>query len=380
MEIARAATINGRAIFLGDMVDGEARFRIVSKQFQHQPGEAKMFMPVCACLLSLGAVFLLPRSAPAQEQIRLGLSSISATSGSIWVAEEKGLFKKHGVNVEVIFMGGGASRVVSGLLAGEIQFSVGGGDAVLRAALRGADTVLAISPMNRGLQRLITRPEIKTAGELKGKRVGITRFGSAGHLAFQLFVRQWGMRPEDFQLLQLDSSPAMLASLEKGGSEAAVLTLPSFFLAEEKGFRTLADPADMDIYYLQNSVDTTRSYLKAHRPTAVRFAKAITEGIAYFKKYKKESLEVLQKKLRIQSAQERDLKYLEASYNLLATKYYSSVPYASPKAIETSLAFIATDEPKAKSADAKLFVDESLVREIEASGFIKALYETEYRQ
>jgi hypothetical protein len=136
----------------------------------------------------------------------------------------------------------------------------------------------------------------------------------------------------------------------------------------------------MDIYYLQNSIDTMRSYLKAHRPTAVRFAKAITEGIAYFKKYKKESLEVLQKKLRIQSAQERDLKYLEASYNLLATKYYSSVPYASPKAIETSLAFIAADEPKARGADAKLFVDESLVREIEASGFIKTLYETEYRQ
>jgi NitT/TauT family transport system substrate-binding protein len=339
-----------------------------------------MRMFVRACFFFLLSLLLPLHSVPAQERIRLGLSSISATSGSIWVAEEKGLFKKHGVNVEVIFMGGGASRVVSGLLAGEIQFSVGGGDAVIRAALRGADTVLAISPMNRGLQRLITRPEIKTAAELKGKRVGITRFGSAGHLAFQLFVKKWGMRQEEFQVLQLESSPAMLASLEKGGSDAAVLTMPSFFLAEEKGFRTLADPAEMDIYYLQNSVDTTRSYLKAHRPTAVRFAKAITEGIAYFKKYKKESLEVLQKKLRIQSAQERDLKYLEASYNLLATKYYSSVPYASPKAIETSLAFIAADEPKARSVDPKVFVDESLVREIEASGFIKTLYESEYRQ
>src|SRR5215470_4038216 len=88
-------------------------------------------------------------SARAQDRIRLGLSSISATSGSIWVAEEKGLFKKHGANVEVIFIGGGASRVVSALLAGEIQFSVGGGDAVIRAALRGADTVLTASPMSR---------------------------------------------------------------------------------------------------------------------------------------------------------------------------------------------------------------------------------------
>jgi NitT/TauT family transport system substrate-binding protein len=318
-------------------------------------------------------------SAQAQDKIRLGLSSISATSGSIWVAEEKGLFKKHGASVEVIFIGGGASRVVSALLAGEIQFSVGGGDAVIRAALRGADTVLAFSPMNRGLQRLIVRPDIRTPEELKGKRVSITRFGSAGHWAFQLFVRKWGMRPEDFQLVQLEASPAMLANLEKGGTEGAVLTMPSFFVAEEKGYRTLADPAEMDIYYLQNSVDTTRSYLKANRAQAIRFAKGLIEGVAYFKKHKKESIAVLQKKLRIQSAQERDLKYLESSYNLLASKYYNPTLYATPKAVETSLEFIAATEPKARGADAKMFVDESVLKEIEASGFIKSLYEGEYR-
>jgi ABC-type nitrate/sulfonate/bicarbonate transport system substrate-binding protein len=331
------------------------------------------------CLLIILLCLIGPRAALAQERIRLGLSSISATSGSIWVAEEKGLFKKHGANVEVIFIGGGASRVVSALLAGEIQFSVGGGDAVIRAAMRGGDSVLVFSPMNRGLQRLIVRPEIRTPAELKGKRVSITRFGSAGHLAFQLFVRKWGMRPEDFQLVQLEASPAMLANLEKGGTEGAVLTMPSFFVAEERGYRTIADPAEMDIYYLQNSVDTTRSYLKANRAQAIRFGKSLIEGVAYFKKYKKESLEVLQKKLRIQSAQERDVKYLEASYNLLAAKYYNPTLYANPKAVETSLEFIAATEPKARGADAKSFVDESVIREIEASGFIKSLYEGEYR-
>ena len=322
---------------------------------------------------------VIPHAAYCQERIRLGLSSISATSGSIWVAEEKGLFKKHGASVEVIYIGGGAARVVSALLAGEIQFSVGGGDAVIRAALRGADTVLAFSPMNRGLQRLIVRPEIKSPSELKGKRVSITRFGSAGHWAFQLFVRKWGMRPEDFQLVQLEASPAMFANLEKGGTEGAVLTMPSFFVAEEKGYRTLADPAEMDIYYLQNSVDTTRSYLNANRAQAIRFAKGLIEGIAYFKKHKKESIEVLQKKLRIQSAQEKDLKYLELSYNLLAAKYYNPTLYATPKAVETSLEFITATEPKARGADARLFVDESVIKEIEASGFIKSLYEGEYR-
>jgi NitT/TauT family transport system substrate-binding protein len=317
--------------------------------------------------------------AGAQDKIRVGLSSISATSGSIWVAEEKGLFKKHGLDAEVIIIGGGASRVVNSLLAGEIQFSVGGGDAVIRAALRGADTVLAASPLKTGLQRLLTRPEIKSPADLKGKTIAVTRFGSASHWVMQLFLRKWGMRVEDIQILQLESSPAMYASLEKGRIDGAVFTIPTFFLAEEKGYRVLADPVDMDIYYLQNSVDTTRGYLRKQHDASLRFVKALCEGLAYFTKHKKESVAVLQRKLRIQSAQERDLKYLESSYDLLATKFYNRVPYANPKAIETTLEFISGAEPKARGAEPKSFVDESLVREVEASGFIKALYDGEYR-
>ncbi|MGH7796754.1 MAG: ABC transporter substrate-binding protein [Candidatus Binatia bacterium] len=318
---------------------------------------------------------LISAHARAQDRVRIGLSSISATSGSIWVAEENGLFKKHGLDAEVIIIGGGAARVVSSLVAGEIQFSVGGGDAVIRAALRGADGVLVASPMKTGLQRMMVRPEIKTPADLKGKTIAVTRFGSASHWVLQLFLRKWGMRTDDIKMLQLGSSPAMFASLEKGGVDGAVFTIPTFFLAEERGYRVLADPVEMGIYYLQNSVDTTRSYIKRNRDQALRVVKVLCEGLAYFQKNKKESLAVLQKKLRIQSAQERDVKYLELSYKLLADKFYNRVPYADPKAIETTLEFISSEEPKAKGADPKQFGDESLVREVEASGFIKALYE-----
>ena len=323
--------------------------------------------------LILSALVVSPLSA--QDKIRLGLSSVSATSGSIWVAEEKGLFKKQGIDVEVIVIGGGAARVVSSLISGEIQFSVGGGDAVIRADLRGADGALVASPMKTGLQRLMVRPEIKTPADLKGKKIAVTRFGSASHWVLQLFLRKLGMRVDDIQILQLESSPAMFATLEKGGIDGAVFTIPTFFLAEERGYRILADPIDMEIYYLQNSIDSTRGYIKRNRDQALRFVRGLCEGLAYFSKHKKESIEVMQKKLRIQSAQERDVKYLELSYNLLAEKFYNRVPYANPKAVETTLDFIAGAEPKAKGADPKQFLDESLVREVEASGFIKSLYE-----
>ncbi len=338
-----------------------------------------MSFPSRACLLSAVLAWAAAPAARAQDKVLIGLSSISATSGSIWVAAEKGLFKKHNVDVELIVIGGGAARVVSSLIAGEIQFSVGGGDAVMRADVRGADGVLAASPLKTGLQRLMVRPEIKTPADLKGKTIAVTRFGSASHWALQLFMRKWNLRNEDVKVLQLGSSPAMFASLEKNGIDGAVFTIPTFFVAEERGYRVLADPLDLDIFYLQGSLDSTHGYLKRNRDQALRVIRGICEGIAYFKKYKRESIAVMQRQLRIQSAQEKDVKYLEASYNLLADRIYNPVPLANPKALEATLNFIAADEPKIKNADPRQFVDDSLVREVEASGFIKQLYDKEYR-
>ena len=327
------------------------------------------------CSFAVLGFLNLPRSAPAQERVRVGLSSVSATNGSIWVAEEKGLFKKYGVDPEIIVMGGGGARVVSSILAGEIQFSVGGGDGSLRAQMKGADIVIVASTLSTGLQRWMTRPNIKSWHELKGTKVAITRFGSAGHLVLQLMLKKWHLGASDVNILQLGSSPAMLASLDKGGTDGAILTMPTFFLAEDKGFRVIGDPAIMDISYLQNTLESSRGYLRKNRDQALRFLKGYIEGIAYFKRNKRESLEIIRKRLRIQSEQERDVRYLEASYNLLVTSYYNEVPYPSLKGIETVLEFITADEPKAKGADPKSFADESLVREIDASGLIKKFYE-----
>src|SRR5262245_46367049 len=115
---------------------------------------------VLAALLPF--VFLSALEVSAQETIRIGLSSVSATNGSVWVAEEKGFFKKYGADVEVIVIGGGGARVVRSLLAGDIHFSVGGGEGSIRSQLKGVETVIIASTLTKGLQRIMTRPEIKT--------------------------------------------------------------------------------------------------------------------------------------------------------------------------------------------------------------------------
>jgi ABC-type nitrate/sulfonate/bicarbonate transport system substrate-binding protein len=322
----------------------------------------------------LFAALIFPFPCAAQERIRLGLSSISATNGSVWVAEEKGFFKKQGVDVEVIVIGGGGARVISSLIAGEIHFSVGGGEGSIRSQLRGVDNVIVASTLTKGLQRVLARPEIKTYQDLKGKRIGITQFGSAGHLVLALMLKKWNLRPDQVQIVQLGSSPAMLVSLDKGGVDAAVLTMPTFFLAEEKGYRLVGDPANMDIFYLQNTLESTRLFLRNNRDRAVKFMKGYIEGIAHFKKHKRESLEIMRKKLRIQSEQERDVRYLELSYNLLASTFYNDVPYPSLKGIQTILDKLAEENPKVKEREPKSFVDESIIKELDDSGFIKALY------
>jgi ABC-type nitrate/sulfonate/bicarbonate transport system substrate-binding protein len=327
---------------------------------------------IILCLIVLSDALLPVPRADAQDRIRMGLSSVSALHSAMWVAEQKGLFRKHGIDTEIIVTGQGGAAGISALLANDIQLVASAGDALVAAALQGADTVMIAGVVNKGLQRIIVRPDIKTPAELRGKRVGVTRIGAVSHSVLLMILKRWNMSPTDVQVLQVGSSPNMLASMEKGGLDAAVITIPSMFVAEDRGYKVLLDLADTDIYYLQTMVATTRSYVKTHRDKAIRFLKGYLEGIAYFKQNRKESLEVVKKKLRLDANQERNL---EKAFDLLNAKYYETMPYPSMRGVETVLGFVEKDNPKAKTADPKSFVDESLLREIDQSGFTKMLYQ-----
>ncbi len=325
----------------------------------------------CLLLVLIAAV---GSAAPAgsQDKIRLGLSSVSALHSAVWVAEQKGLFRKHGLDPEIVVIGGAGPMGVSALLAGDIQFITSAGDAVINANLRGGDTVLVAGVINSGLQRFVARPEIKSFADVKGKKIGVTRIGAVSHAALLIILRRFGLSENDVQIVQVGSSPNMLASLDKGGISAAVLTLPSIFVAEDRGYRTLADLADLNISYLHAMMATTRAYLRAQRDRAKRFLLGYLEGIAYFKQHKDESLEIVKRKLRVSAVQEANL---ARAYDLLAMKYYETIPYPSLKGVETVLGFIEKETPKAKGADPKSFVDDSLLKEIDAIGYVKTLYE-----
>jgi NitT/TauT family transport system substrate-binding protein len=322
--------------------------------------------------VAAGCALINHTDAFAQDKIRVGLSSVSALHGAMWVAEQKGLFRKHGIETEIIVTGQGATAGIGALLANDIQMASAGGDSLVNAALRGGETVIIAAGVNKGLNRIMVRSDIKTPADLKGRKIGATRIGAVSHSVLLMMLKRWNMSATDVQVLQLGSSPNMLQALDKGGIDGAVMTIPFVFIAEDRGFRVLVDLAETDIYYLHTMIASTRSYIKANRDNALRFLKGFLEGIAYFKHNKKESLEIVRKKLRVNAEQERNL---ERSYDLLATKYYETTPYPSLRGVETVLGLLEKDNPKAKSADPKSFVDDSLLREIDQSGFIKKLYE-----
>ena len=323
------------------------------------------------CLFLLISLFSSERSI-ALDKVRLGLSSVSALHTAVWVAEQKGLFRKHNIDAEIIVTGQGGTAGIGALLANDIQLVSSAGDILVAAALRGGDTVMIAGVVNKGLQRIMTKPEIKVPADLKGKRVGVTRIGAVSHSVLLMMLQRWKMSVSEIQVMQVGSSPNMLISLDKGGIEAAVLTIPSMFVAEDRGYRVLLDMADTDIYYLHTMMATTRGYIKNNRDKVARFLKGYLEGLAYVKQNKKESIEVVKKKLRIGDEQERNL---ERSVDLLVAKYYEQLPYTSMRGVETVIGFVERDNPKANTADPKSFVDDSLLREIEASGFVKTLYQ-----
>ena len=187
-----------------------------------------------------------------------------------------------------------------------------------------------------------------------------------------ILLNHWGMRQEELNVLQIGSSPTMLISLQKKVVDGAVLTDPSYFIAEDNGFRVLADLAKMNIHYLQSMLVSTRSYLRANRDQATRVMRAYVEGIAYFKRNKKDSVRIILKKMRMDADKE---KYAERTYDQYANVYFERVPYPSPSGIKTVLDSLAKENPKAKGADPALFSDPSILKSLDDSGFIKSLYD-----
>jgi NitT/TauT family transport system substrate-binding protein len=321
--------------------------------------------------LSVGLLlfFFWPGVLAAQTKLKVGYPTTVGAMSVLWVTKEARLFEKNGLDVELIYIAG-SSTVAQAMLAKEIPISEIAIPAVVQANLAGADMVMLAGPNHKPGQKIMVKPEIKTIEALKGKKIGISRFGTSDDFLLRYALGQWNLRADrDVALIQLGGSPEILAGLSSGGVDAGLLSSPLHLRAAKLGFSLLADLSNSGIDYQGAGVVTTRSFARDNSETIRRYIRAYVEGLHRLKTDKNFSLKVLAKYTRITEPES-----LDETYQHYAIKVMPRIPYPTTKGIQTVLDEIATRNPKVKSLSPANFIDVTYLNELEQSGFFKQLY------
>ena len=317
--------------------------------------------------------FVVALAAVAQGQnlpkVRAAYTSIGIQFDPVYIMKELDLPRKYGLDVDMLFVPV-SSRAIQAALAGEIQFLTSGGVANINANVTGADFVGLTATLNTFVFKVIANPELKKPEQLRGKKVGISRLGGASDFSIRYALNHWGLVPEkDVALLQVGGEPEEVLALQNKAVDAVILSEPFATVARRAGFAVLADLSELGARYTMHGFGTRKSYIQAHRDVVIRFMKAYLEGIHIFKTNKDLALKVLKKYTRLD-----DLSLVQTSYDEMSQRLIRRVPYPDPEGIQTIIDQLAKSRPQMKNLNPNDFIDPSILKEIEDSGFVKKLY------
>jgi NitT/TauT family transport system substrate-binding protein len=329
---------------------------------------------VCAllALVSAWVINAQPSFAAANkplQKINVAYSSISGNMAPLWVTQDKGFFRKYGLEVQAVLIESGTTTAQA-LVAGDISFAQVAGPAVIQSHLRGADTVMIAGVINTLTFQLYTDKSITRPDQFKGKSLGVTRFGSATDFAMRYALEKYGLdAAKDVSILQLGNVPAQLAALEAGRIHGAMLSAPTSLRAKKLGFPMLADLQMLGLEYQHTSIATTRAIVGS-KPELVRdFMRAYIEGIHYAKTHRTETMDILAKYLRTE-----DKEVLEDTYESIVVSLIPEKPYPTQKGVQIILRELGLKDPAARTAPPEQFVDLSIVKELDSNGFIDRVY------
>jgi NitT/TauT family transport system substrate-binding protein len=305
----------------------------------------------------VGLLVALPSSFAQTVRIAVGTASVASLPS--WVAAEGGYFTREGLHAELIYIRGGP-QTLSALLGGDVHFAQVYSGPILSARLTGADTVIVAGLINQPLFSVITAASIDKPEDLRGKKVGISTFGSATDVALRLALKKWGLKADsEVNILQMRGVPEILPALASGSIQGGVLSPPTNMIAIKAGFKELSYLPQLGISFQHTSLATTRRYLDKNRTTTMKALKAYTAAIERIKTDKPFAKRALSKYM-----QTTDGDVLEYSYNA-ANPVFKAPPYPTLDGIRATLDFLAEKEPKAKQAQAKDFADLSLLEELD---------------
>jgi NitT/TauT family transport system substrate-binding protein len=310
----------------------------------------------------LMALFSVPASA--QQKARINWTAVTGAQSGMFMAQQEGLFKKNGLDIELIHIPS-SSRGIQAILAGEIGFSFMDGNNEVQADLKGANIALVAGATNRQVFSLMARPDIKRIIDLRGKKIGITRIGSSTHTSALFALGSAGLKPADYQILPLMEVPNIFTALAAGQIDAGVVSPPTNSRARKAGFNELMNLAKEGPEYVSVGVGTSRSYIKANEDIVRRVIRSYAEGVQIFKSNKTAALKMIQNQLKVKEA---DIQ--EDTYNQFR-EYLEFPPYVSRKGMEAVIADVAETNPAAKTAKPDDFIDMRFVGELEKEGFFR---------
>ena len=320
--------------------------------------------------IALVLIGLATGNAHSQESIRVAYSSTDALN-SLWtIAADGGFYKKHGFDAEVVYIGS-TTVAVSAIVAQDVQIGNAAGSGVANAAVRGADTVSVACFINTLPYELVVLDNIKSAEDLKGKSIGISRFGSVSDVAARELLKGLGLKPmEDVKILQVGGASERAA----GFSRKIIAGFPSppgnvHLIPGGLPHRILANMADSEKPYPLPFICavTTKRYLAKNRPVVKRAVMALIETGHFFKTNKDATQKLIAKYLR-----GANKAYLDSSYESTA-KLIERVPYTTREGMKIQLEDALKQNPGSKMTVDNL-IDDSIVREIEKEGFIDKVY------
>jgi NitT/TauT family transport system substrate-binding protein len=237
------------------------------------------------------------------------------------------------------------------------------------AKLQGADIAL-LSANNPTMHfSLIVAPEIKNSADLRGKRAGVSRFGSSSDFSIRYIFKSLGLSEGDVTIVQIGDNPSRLAALKSNAIQASVFTTPNSVRAKKAGFTSMVDAYKLGLKFHGSGIAVNGAFLRERRPVVEAFFRGFLEGVAYAKQNREESTRLIKEFLKLNDQAEA-----EDSYQVIIQEVQPRKPYPLKEGVETVLRNIEGTVPKAKTAKAEDLIDDSVMRRLDQSGFIDQLY------
>jgi len=313
---------------------------------------------------------LLSTLALAADRIRVSGGGMTPLHGIIWVANQEGLFKKYGLEVEYLTMNSGTLGVQT-LLSNESQFLFSTGALAVTANVQGADLAMITGGFNLFAFKVVGRPDIKSIQDLRGKKISISQFGSATDFAVQASLGKFNLDPKQVTVIQLGASSNRLTALSNGSTDASLFTEPIATMAIKKyKMNLLLDMAEAGMPYPQSCLMIKRSYLDANREKAINVVKAMIEGLYYAKRNRASTIQTIKKYIRA------DDEVYSIGYDYFLGKHADGLlSMPDRKGVELVIGQLAKTNPKAKGQTPETLrvFEPSILDEIRKSGFIDKL-------